>query len=230
MSTVWGIIRTGKIDQDHINIDLEYLHEDISNEIDICIPTVRLLKYQLHTKQVFYNKALLFNYGFIKVPLEIAYNFPTLQRIYTMCKSVNGFVWRNKQDLKQERLAMSKGFGVNDMGEMENSINPDDIKQVIFETVDSEEVDRLRDMALGLDVYHSMDELSIGAYIILKGYPFANMVGKVLTRGKKNIKVELLDTGMIVMVQAENIYYSPYDETSPNKEISFTELGYIPDV
>jgi len=186
-------------------------------ECRFIIPVVKILKNVIYYKETYEYKPLLFRYGFVELPIEYATNFEKLQLIVNLSYTLAGFVFRSKSALKQEILK-NEGLG-------EHS------PSILIETISQEEINRLFIIAQNLNIYNITDELAIGNYIILKGYPFDNIAAEIISKYTKTIKVKILSTGYEVQIQKENLYYTPYQDYESNpKEICFTELGYIPEV
>jgi transcription antitermination factor NusG len=197
--------------------------------VRIIIPVVRLLQSVVYNKENFQYKPLLFRYGFMEMDEVCGQDLDKLNLIKELCTSIQGFMLRKRNDLKQEMLQ-----NISRVERIRDKLGTDEIKiasepQLRVETVSSDEVNRLMELAKVMSVYDSEGELEPGTFVILKGYPFANMVAQIDQVSGNTIRVTLLDTGFKATVQKNNIYYSPYEERG-NREICFTELGYVPDV
>lgn len=189
--------------------------------VEIKVPLVRLLAKTLLNGPEYYYKPLLFSYGFVKVPIYLTYNYEALQFLSLISRTIGHFVMRSKDSLKQERLAMAAD---------ESQPNPNfKVNQCLVETIDDLELSRLEAMAKNISVYPATDELSIGAHIILRGYPFSGLSAKILEKQGNHFKVLLTSSLVEVSITKENIFYSPYEDEK-SKEICFSDLGYVPDI
>ncbi|MDY0200597.1 MAG: hypothetical protein RBR40_06380 [Tenuifilaceae bacterium] len=217
LETIFGIIRvkTNLIATDtHINLDQEKLRKCGYPGIKIIVPRVKTLKQTLLNKEIYDYKPLMFNYGFIMIPKVLSYSREALNTITLVSRVISGFVFRRPNDLLEERL--SRGEEIHH-------------KQCLLEEVKSKEVFRLLAIAKTLDVYHATENLSIGSYIVLKGYPFNGLGAEILAKQSNHIKVRLLDSDTTVSVKNDNVYYSPYDEPLDYREVCFSDLDYVPD-
>jgi transcription antitermination factor NusG len=218
----------------------KYCEEDIEKDeirirslgfkgIRIIIPVVRLLKSVVYNKESYHYKPLLFRYGFMEMDETFGQDLDKLNLIKDLCISIQGFMLRKRNDLKQEMLQ-----NIAKVERIKDKLGTDEIKvasepQIRVETVSSDEVSRLIELAKDMSVYDSEGELEPGAFVILRGYPFANMLAQIDQISGNSIKVTLIDTGFKVTVQKCNVYYTPYEDKG-NREICFTELGYVPNV
>ena len=180
--------------------DLRRFDEWGFKHINYHIPKITVLKRVVNKGHEFVEKPLLFNYGFLEMPMEYARNYTTLSTLRTMSRLIQGYFRKSEQDLKLELLnAEADGLPY--------------YMPILVKTITKDELDRLAQVAREINVYDSVQELSEGAYIVLKGYPFEGLGAEVLetsTSGK--IKVKLIESGLIVRMQPDNVYYSPYED------------------
>lgn len=218
MKIVNGIIRISKYDQffEHkVDLDLSLFAKHGYTDISYTVPVIRLLKRVLYHKPEFIYKPLLFNYGFIHLPIQYTRNKELLRYLVSVSQVISGFIFRDQESLYQEQLQY---------------VGPVKARPVLIETISSKEIAALEAVSKTLDVYPYSDQLAIGSYVILQGYPFANLLAKIVSKSKTHFKVELASTGTIVSVQKENIFYTTYLDSDSIKEIPFTELGYTPEI
>jgi hypothetical protein len=228
---IHSIIRIGKFDSSfdcRIQSDLKLFSRHGYDGIDIIVPKVRLLKRTLYGKEEFTYKPLLFNYGFVRMPITYSYYYEVLSHLTQVSKTIAGFIFRRKWDLQQERL--SAAITTEDRINEESGTIKKPFSQCLLETVSKEEVRSLNNLASNMDVYQCTNELSIGAFVILQGYPFSNLVAQIESKHNTHIKVRLVETDTIVTVTKENLYYTPYLDEDTSREICFTELGCIPEI
>lgn len=219
---VYAIIIIHKYDPISIEEDELRFRSVGFKDCRLVIPKIRYLKRVVFNKEEWGEKPLLFRYGFMELPIEIARNPVHLNLIREKSRCISNFVYRRATDLEQEMLRIVDQFGTDNILR----------KQVIVETISGEEILTLQNYARSASVYHNTTQLSVGSFIILRGYPLDNVPAEIVEKFGKTIKVKVLSTGYVISVQEENLYYSPYedDEEGHYQEISFTELGYIPDV
>jgi hypothetical protein len=217
--TVIGIIRVNsKTLEKCIEVDHAIWGKHLDYSPRHITPMIRVLSRTIRNTHEFVKKPLLFSYGFVELPLHVAHSRDRLEFLRTISTGISSFVYRRKSDLYQQSLVLRKVAY--------------DTPQVMIETISQGELDRLGQHAIEGDSYNPVlakEELSIGSIVILKGYPFANLLAQIENRFKKTYKVTLLSTGVSVTIPKDNLYYSPYDE-SPSREVTFTELGYTPDI
>lgn len=164
------------------------------------IPKVIVLKQILHKKHEFIEKPLLFNYGFLEMPLEYAKNPTVLQDLRQVSRLIQGFFRRTPGDLELERI-LAKADGLANY------------RPVLVKTITPTELERLVQVSKEINVYDSLTQLEPGNYIVLKGYPFEGMGAVVLDITKAGkLHVRLIESGITVHLEPNNIYYSAYNE------------------
>jgi len=181
--------------------DLDRLSSIGYHGLSFKIPTVRVLRRKLNGGYGFTMKPLLFNYGFVYIDVNYVRNPIILNNIRKHSKLIQGFFYRNEDDLKLERKMKEK--------EGLKGYLP-----VLVKTVKENEVDRLFEVARNLDVYDKTSPVETGSFIILKGYPFDGLSARVI-RSKINgkVQVELLESNLQVWLEPDNIYYSVYEDS-----------------
>ena len=79
--------------------------------------------------------------------------------------------------------------------------------------VQAEEGATILEVAKEINVYDSVQDLNQGAYIVLKGYPFEGLGAEVIEKSTGgHVKVRLIESGMVVRLQPDNVFYSPYED------------------
>jgi len=207
MERIIAIIRVQIKELDKELSDLVRFGESNLNNVRFRIPKVKVLKRSLKGEQQFIEKPLLFSYGFIEIPLEYAMNPNYLIALKEKSQIILSFFFKSKKQLALERsIAEAEGF-------MEHH-------PVIVKSVSAAEVDRLYEVAKTINVYNTVDQFDTGSFIMLQGYPFEGMGAKIL-RKKSNgrIQVELVDNGMLVWLEADNVYFSAYNDDEDSLSI-----------
>jgi len=200
MERLIGIIKinTQALDDEHE--DLRRFSDWGYNGIYYHIPKVSVLKRVVNKGHEFVQKPLLFNYGFLEMPIEYMRNPGILSELRVISRLIQGYFRKSEEDLNLE---------------MENA-EKDGLARyqpVLIKSITAEELQRLVEIAMEINVYDTVQELSPGSYIVLKGYPFEGLGAEVIEKSSGgNIKVRLIESGMIVRLQPDNIFYSPYNE------------------
>lgn len=180
--------------------DLERFGDSGLHNIRFQIPKVKVLKRSIKGEQQFIDKPLLFNYGFIELPLEYAKNPTRLIELKARSRIILSFFFKTAKELKVEQDI----FGKEGLSEYH---------PVIVKSISRKELDRLYEAAKTLNVYDNTDRFDVGSYIMLQGYPFEGMSARI-KRKKTNgrIQVELMDNGMLVWLEPGNVYFSAYND------------------
>jgi len=76
-----AIIRIQPGALEHMETDLERLTNEGFRGLRFHIPKVRVLKRSVHNQDLFEHKPLLFNYGFMEIPIQYLRNPVTLNEI-----------------------------------------------------------------------------------------------------------------------------------------------------
>lgn len=198
-------IQPGALDQ--MGPDLARLGRAGFAGITFHIPSVRVLKRSQHNEDVFEYKPLLFNYGFIEIPLGYLRNPTTLDKIRQASQVISGWFYRKPSELAEERTQRE----VNNPDEGDFPL-PDFVPHLV-KTIKKEKLALLYEEAKKLDVYDGSGSLQAGTFVVLEKYPFNGLPAKVL-RKKSNgkIQVELLDSGIQIWLDVGSILYTPYTE------------------
>jgi len=204
----------------YINRDyIESVEDDLLKygfkDIRAYIPTVRILKKQFKGRNIYEKVPLLFNYGFFQLNFDKACDATYLMLLKNRIPAIFGWV--------------KDPFGVISK---KPKLQPDN-KSGNLEAASATEKE-ISDLLLTsehLSVFSDevVDQLEVGGFLILKGYPYENMPAEVVSvsKAKKEVKVRLLLETLIseVTVNFENIFYTVYTDYDSNiKEDSLDEL------
>lgn len=158
------------------------------------IPMVKILSKQFKGKDIYSYVPLLFNYGFFKVPLELAKNKEFVSGMKSDIKGIYGWV---KNEDKKSWDSPYHGISI-----------------AIAKT---DEIIQLLKSQANYSIYSASDleRVKEGDTINLKGYPFDNIDAEVqkIDFKKKEVKVKLcLEHGICktVTVSFNNVFYSIY--------------------
>jgi len=202
-----AIIRIQSAALDQIPTDTRRLASMGFKGIAFKIPQVRVLKRSMHNEDVFEYKPILFNYGFLEIPLEYLRNPTTLNKIRQASVVISGWFYRKPAELEEERRREEGANSGDGDCTMEGYVPH------LVKTIKQEQLDLLYEEAKKLDVYDGSDKLQVGTFVVLEKYPFNGLSAQVLrkkTNGK--VQVELLETGLHIWLDVGSILYTPYTE------------------
>lgn len=203
------------VNRSYISIAEEELLKYGYKDIEIYIPTVRVLRKKFKGKEMFELIPLLFNYGFFNIPFEKACQVEYLSKLRQRISCIYGWV---KDPIKtisdSPRLRLDNGNFIDALPKA--AVAADD------------EVARMIKATETLSIYNKDDlnRIKPGQYIKLEGYPFDNMPAEVISinHRKREVKVKLLMDSIVqdVTVSFDNVFYSIYknfDEENRDKSI-----------
>lgn len=193
----------------------EYIAEDLKirgyKHIKPVIPTISILKKSKANKNYYEQIPLLFNYGFIKMPIYRAYD---RQFLFKLKKEIPGIVgW------------------VHDLGGMhpkkirkriDNAEDWDDFSKVAV--ISKKEVKYYRELSKKNKIYSLEDitRIHIGDYITLRGYPFEGIGAEIKDINLNTKMVDLTifpgrDSTLNIKVPLDNVIYTVYSDFDENK-------------
>lgn len=192
---------------DRINQELK---EKGYDQLKAIIPTVNVLKKTIKGKMVFEEVPVLFNYGFMRMPTEFAFSRPFLNKLK---RSISGIrTWLKNTETMHQRKKKIR---------IDNGEDFDDFSLVA--TCSRKDVRRFKRMAKENKKF-SVDDLmnvSIGDYIVLKGYPYEGIDATVLEVDYINKMVKMLlypEMGrMEIWLPFDNVIYSVYQNYDTDK-------------
>ena len=170
-------------------LELKYF-KTIQQELDqhgykakAIIPTVKILKKVVKTKSIYEEVPILFNYGFIKMSSQDAYNRNYLNKIKNHITGIRGWV------------------------KSPESLHPKKKKR----RIDNLEI---------FDDFSMVAALSIGEYLVLKGYPYDGIDATVLDINYNTKTVKLLlypENGrMELSLPFDNVINNVYSNFDPD--------------
>ena len=154
-------------------------------------------------KKEYIQVPLLFNYGFIRVPLELLYNREFVNEIPKVVPSIYGWLL-SPEHLHKKKIKMR----------VDNRDIWDDFTQVAIAS--KKEVLHLKRLAKAHQVFGLEDlaTVPIGSYITLRGYPYEGLGATLLevNLNTKQVKVQICETiaSLDIWLDFEHVYYSPY--------------------
>lgn len=217
---VWCI---AYINRDYISLAERDLRKNSKYDTIVpYLPTVRILKKVFKGKQEFQEVPLLFNYGFFKMPQELAENSEFLLELRDHISCIFSWV---------KDLIPRKPTPV---------LHPETSEFLYFKpsipvaTATAKEIEQIAQSQVNLSIYDSNDLKNIiqGSLVTLHGYPFDNMQAEIMAinNNKNEVKVKLIIDNVEdreIIVSFDNVYYTiyqgGYDESFKEKSIEDIE-------
>nr|DAH89723.1 MAG TPA: DNA-directed RNA polymerase subunit alpha [Caudoviricetes sp.] len=220
---VYTICRIDTKDWRNINHELvEHGYKDIK----CFVPTLTMVKktYRGQKKEV-EEVPMLFNYGFIRMRSEVAYNRNFLFHLKREIPGIVSFLKSlDSMHVKKKRRRV------------DNAEDWDDFSKVA--TVTKKEFRHYMRLSRANQVF-SLDEVmvNVGDFVVMRGYPLDGMPAKVLDFNYPN-KTAIVEIypgeGSVLSMQIplENILYSPYEHYREDllaSKIEFQDLSNTPE-
>lgn len=221
-SYVYCIFRLDRKFYKRINKDLisrGYKH------VKAIVPTISVLKKSRKGKNEYEDVPLLFNYGFIRMRSDKAFDRYYLNKIKRDIPGILSFMKSLDHKPKRKKLRIDNAEDFDDYS--------------VVATISRDEVIRYKHMAKANKIY-SVDDITrvgIGDYVILRGYPFEG-IPVILLESNLNTKKMLVklypetDGNLEIEVPMENVLYSAYHESDEYKLYSTDfekDISQIPD-
>lgn len=192
---------------DRINQELK---EKGYDQIKAIIPTVNVLRKTVKGKMVFEEVPVLFNYGFMKMPTELAFSRPFLNKLRRNISGIRTWL-RNTETMHPRKKKVR----------IDNAEDFDDFSLVA--TCSRKEVRRFKRIARENKKFSVDDLVNVkpGDYLVLRGYPYEGVDATVLEVDHlcKRVKVLIYpEMGrMEVWLPFDNVIYSVYLNHDPDK-------------
>ena len=179
------------------------------HDITPVIPTVHILRKTVKTRMEFEEVPILFNYGFIKMPISKAYSRDFLRKLVKDIPGIRG--WLNSPESLHPKKKRRR---------IDNIDIWDDFS--IVSTVSREEVKYFKRLSKKNKRFSIEDlSLKVGDYVILKGYPFEGVDATIVDINHRTKTVKLLmypENGrMEISLPFDNVIYSVYHNYDENK-------------
>lgn len=217
---IWCICYINKSYIDHAKSDLDKDSE--FHNVEIFIPTVKILKKKFKGKPHYEKVPALFNYGFVKMPRYLALSSGYINKLKTHVSCIYGWV-RDASAIIGEKPILSEN---NKETRIERCEYPTAIAY-------DHEMEEFIKTLENCSVYSKddIDNLKKGTVVTLHGYPFDNISATILNVNKKKkevkVSIDLFQTIKEVSVSFDNVFYTIYASQysdEPIKEISLEEL------
>lgn len=189
------------------------------------VPTISVLKKSRKGNNEYEDVPLLFNYGFIKMKSEKAFDRYYLNKLKKDIPGIMSFMKSLDYRPKRKRLRVDNAEDFDDYS--------------VVATITKEEVKKYRRMSRANKIFSVNDitRVGIGDYVVLRGYPFEGIPAIILESNltTKTMLVKLypeMDGSLEIEVPMENVLYSAYHESDEYKMYSTdydTDLSRIPD-
>lgn len=189
------------------------------------VPTISVLKKSRKGNNEYEDVPLLFNYGFIKMKSEKAFDRYYLNKLKKDIPGIMSFMKSLDYRPKRKRLRVDNAEDFDDYS--------------VVATITKEEVKKYRRMSRANKIFSVNDitRVGIGDYVVLRGYPFEGIPAVILESNltTKMMLVKLypeMDGSLEIEVPMENVLYSVYHESDEYKMYSAdyeVDLSQIPD-
>lgn len=189
------------------------------------VPTISVLKKSRKGKNEYEDVPLLFNYGFIKMKPEKAFDRYYLNKLKRDIPGILSFMKSLDYRPKRKRLRVDNAEDFDDYS--------------VVATITKEEVKKYCRMSRANKIFSVSDitRVAIGDYVVLRGYPFEGIPAVILESNltTKMMLVKLypeMDGSLEIEVPMENVLYSVYHESDEYKMYSAdyeVDLSQIPD-
>lgn len=172
------------------------------------VPEVKILKKAIKGKTYYEEVPVLFNYGFMRMPKELAYSRTFLRKLR---KDISGIrTWLKDTQTMFPRKKKRR---------IDNAEDFDDFSMVAI--CPKSEVKRFRKIARANRKYSLEDiaKLKVGDYVVLNIYPYEGVDAEIKKVSKKDKTVTLelypLMGKMMVTIPLDHVLYSIYHNYDP---------------
>ena len=186
------------------------------------VPTISVLKKSRKGNNEYEDVPLLFNYGFIKMKPEKAFDRYYLNKLKKDIPGILSFMKSLDYRPKRKRLRVDNVEDFDDYS--------------VVATITKEEVKKYRRMSRANKIFSVSDitRVAIGDYVVLRGYPFEGIPAVILESNltTKMMLVKLypeMDGSLEIEVPMENVLYSAYHEYKMYSADYEVDLSQIPD-
>lgn len=213
---VWLVAYIDGAFVDKIEQDIKKYPEYILH-IEAHVPMVKVLKKKFKGQDYFDHIPLLFNYGFIKVPLMWAINIDILTQIKDRITCISHWVVDPARNPKKKKQILEDVKSIVARKKARQWGTFEQIRNLIpCAIIHDHEVEHLLKVAKDESIHSSEDinKIQKGDLITLMGYPFDGMLALVKEVDKKRkqvvVSIGMLDTEREIRVSFDNAIYSIY--------------------
>lgn len=214
-----------RIDRKHYTTINEELKELGYKNIKAIIPTIHLLRRSRKGVNTYEEVPLLFNYGFIKMRTFRGYDRNFLNKLKKDITGIGSWL-KSPEHLHNKKIRMR----------VDNAEDFDDFS--IVATVKRSDVKRYQKISKANQIYSVSDiaKISLGEYVVLRGYPFEGISAVVndINFTSKLVTVTIYPEkgSMTLQIALENVLYSiyqNYDEDKLYAAVGEYNMGQIPE-
>lgn len=188
----------------------EQLQKAGFHRLKAIIPMVKILKKTIKGKMQFVEEPVLFNYGFIKMPSEFAYDRQFLNKVKKVVPGIHHWL-KDTSTLHPKKKRRR----------IDNAEDWDDFSLVA--TCPRKDVRRFLKISRENQQYNLDDFVRVtpGTFVQLKGYPYEGMSAKVKkvdhnTRTVELDMVTIMGGSLTLTLPFDNVIYSVYRDYDPD--------------
>jgi transcription antitermination factor NusG len=183
-------------------------------EVEVFIPTVKVLKKTFKGDDKFDEVPLLFQYGFFKVPRKYAVSSAYLENMQNNISCIYG--WLRDPHKNILRDATRKMKKIKDKDIPIATATPDQIADLVKKAFD-----------FSIHTPDEIDSVKKGDFVTLRGYPFDNVQAEIVElnakKKKAKVKIHIFDGTKEVDVSFDNIFFTVYHEGGYDDRLSNNE-------
>lgn len=199
-------------------------------DIKVSIPLIKIPVKKVKNKVIYDENPLLFNYGFVQLPLKIATSRERLIEVKNMLDGIVSWFYIPTKGLSTYR----EYFYRKHFKKLVPHDYPVKLPYPKIKHVSNEDVTRLMSYSDKVEDLYSSEQLKslkIGDSIILRNYPFEGIEAQILEIRGNNVKVNISVFGVekIIKIDLSNILYTAYDNYSeqlPGNMVYLEEINY----
>lgn len=216
---VWLVFLVNKDSIGRMEWELERAgYEDIT----YYVPMVKVLTKQHKGVLTHKRIPMLFQYGFIRMPLKKAVDRDFLSTLKNKIGGINGYLEDRCRKIRKRPRKNKKGLKVYD------------VRDIPFATVEAYEITYYKSIEPTLSSHceDDINKLKKGDFINLKGYPFDNLDAQVVSvnLAKEKVRVTILtgEQTKDIEVSFDNIFFTIYEnyDEDKKKEVNYEDIKY----
>lgn len=200
------------IDQKNFRSINDQLKEHGFKNIKAFIPTVKLVKKTVKGEVIYETVPLLFSYGFIRMPLNVAYDRHKISKIRRSISGIRAFLRSNEPLFKRKKKLR-----------IDNADIWDDFSKLALCPI--EEIKRFKRLSKKNKLF-SLDNLiqiKKGDYLVLDKYPYMGIEAEVeeVNYIRKTVRLNIYPEfgRMVLDLPLEEVLYSVYQNCDPDRSL-----------
>lgn len=185
------------------NLDHDLAKNIFEEELEVYIPTIKILDKQKKGQKVFREVPLLFNYGFVKLTVQQACN----QEFLKICKDHISCLYSWVKDQSKQSITIT-GWSWDDDYYPSTAVVPAVAKD--------SEIEGLKKAQIDLNIYteEQLNQLVPGQTIQLFTYPWEGISAVILKVNKQKqealVEIDGAMNGLRVNISFDNLVYTLY--------------------